>query len=206
MTDSARRTRPHGDERRRQILASATRLFSEGGFARVSLGDVARDVGLSQAGLLHHFPHKSALLLAVLQERERGAEDPGLERPHGRAYVDQFIEVLAENERAPQLVRLFAIMSAESITEDHPAHEWFANRYERLLATATAELEAIVDPATLPAGITVTTLAQWLIGLADGLRQQALILPGSVDRVASMRAFFAFLDPYLAPDAQPLGG
>jgi AcrR family transcriptional regulator len=49
------------------ILDRAAALFARRGFAKTSVQDVADAVGLSKAGLLHHFPSKDALYTAVLE-------------------------------------------------------------------------------------------------------------------------------------------
>jgi AcrR family transcriptional regulator len=48
------------------ILDTAAGLFARRGYAKTSLQDVADAVGLSKAGLLHHWPSKDALHAAVL--------------------------------------------------------------------------------------------------------------------------------------------
>ena len=67
--------RPRGDyaksaARRQEILAAAIEVFSSAGFHRGSLRDVAERSGLSQAGVLHHFPSKVHLVEAVLKWRD----------------------------------------------------------------------------------------------------------------------------------------
>jgi AcrR family transcriptional regulator len=52
------------------ILDRAAALFARRGFAKTSVQDVADAVGLSKAGLLHHFPSKEALYAAVLGQAE----------------------------------------------------------------------------------------------------------------------------------------
>jgi hypothetical protein len=61
-------------------------VFSTSGYRAGSLKDVAVKVGLSQAGLLHHFPSKEALLEALLTLRdeeslERLGRDTGMKCP-----------------------------------------------------------------------------------------------------------------------------
>jgi AcrR family transcriptional regulator len=56
--------RQHADE---DILDRAAELFAQHGFAHTSLQDLAGAVGLSKAGLLHHFPSKDALYEAAQQ-------------------------------------------------------------------------------------------------------------------------------------------
>ena len=51
-----------------QILDRAAALFAQHGFAHTSVQAVADAVGLSKAGLLHHFPTKDALHDAVLAQ------------------------------------------------------------------------------------------------------------------------------------------
>ncbi len=48
------------------ILDEAASLFARQGFAKTSVQDIATAVGLSKAGLLHHFPTKDAIHDAVL--------------------------------------------------------------------------------------------------------------------------------------------
>lgn len=176
----------------------ALRLFAERGFTNVSVADVAGEVGITTAGLLHHFGTKNALLLAVLQEREaRNQETDARLRLDGKDWLETFVERLEANEAQPALVQLFALLSAESIAQAHPAHDWFVERYRVLAETSAREMDRLLDPAKLPDGVTATTVSQWLVGLADGLRLQQLLNPGSVDRHESVRAFVGLLGPYL---------
>ncbi len=55
-----------GDPRSR-ILAAAEEAFASQGFHGASLNSIARAAGLSNPGLIHHFPTKAALYLAVLR-------------------------------------------------------------------------------------------------------------------------------------------
>jgi AcrR family transcriptional regulator len=58
--------RPFREQIDEGILDRAAALFARRGFAKTSVQDVADAVGLSKAGLLHHFPSKDALYGAVL--------------------------------------------------------------------------------------------------------------------------------------------
>ena len=57
--------RPFRDQIDEGIVDRAAALFARRGFAKTSVQDVADAVGLSKAGLLHHFPSKDALHDAV---------------------------------------------------------------------------------------------------------------------------------------------
>ncbi|MCC6158564.1 MAG: TetR family transcriptional regulator [Deltaproteobacteria bacterium] len=52
---------------RDQILAAATRLFAAAGFDGTSLQDIADAVGIRKPSVLHHFPSKDAIRVAVLE-------------------------------------------------------------------------------------------------------------------------------------------
>ena len=60
------------DERRRQLLASATELFAAHGYDELSMAAIAREAGVSKALLYHYFPNKRDLFEAALAQ---GAEE-----------------------------------------------------------------------------------------------------------------------------------
>lgn len=193
-----RRKSPRGDASRKAILASAMQLFSVGGFNNVSIADIAEDVGLTQAGLLHHFPSKADLLLAVLLEREAyNDEVRKSERMQGLDYLTAFLHTLRNNDQTPAMVQLMALLSTESIAEDHPGHDWFTERYREIAETTRNNLDGLLDQAVLPPGVTADTIGRWLIALADGLRIQWLFDRNAVDREVSIAQFYDLLRPYL---------
>jgi AcrR family transcriptional regulator len=53
------------------LLASATRLFGERGYADTSLEDIALDCGLTIGAIYHHFGNKKALFSAVNEAAEQ---------------------------------------------------------------------------------------------------------------------------------------
>ena len=92
------------------ILDQAAALFARRGFAKTSVQDVADAVGLSKAGLLHHFPSKDALHAAVLAQADTLAarvHDQLGDLPFGPARDRQALEVLVDVALAhPGLVAL----------------------------------------------------------------------------------------------------
>ena len=69
---SARAPRPERAERARQILASARAVFSEKGYERASMAEIARGVGVVEGALYKHFASKRELLFAVIREMYEG--------------------------------------------------------------------------------------------------------------------------------------
>ena len=97
-----------GEDRRQRILAVAERLLARNGWRNTSLALIAKEAGVTPAGLLHHFESKEQLLNAVLDARvpnplkvRRGAE-PQV----GRPYLDAKFPVKKNRRRrqaAPQV-------------------------------------------------------------------------------------------------------
>jgi AcrR family transcriptional regulator len=54
------------DARRADFYRTAAQLFRERGFDATSVSDVARALGLTKAGLYHHFESKEALLFEIM--------------------------------------------------------------------------------------------------------------------------------------------
>ncbi|MFF4684985.1 TetR/AcrR family transcriptional regulator [Streptomyces sp. NPDC001307] len=63
------------DERRADVIVEAAgRLFFGAGFARVSMDDLARELGMSKKTIYRHFPDKRSLLATVLDRQFAAAE------------------------------------------------------------------------------------------------------------------------------------
>lgn len=92
------------------IVDRAAALFARHGFAQTSVQSVADAVGLSKAGLLHHFPSKQALWDAVLLQAGglgQSACDAVTGLPVGRERDLRAVEVLVDIALAhPGLVAL----------------------------------------------------------------------------------------------------
>src|SRR4051812_17411260 len=160
-----------GRAKRRDILDQASALFGEAGYRGTSLREIAARCGLSHPGLLHHFPTKESLLLAVLEHRD--AEDQvriSEGRPSGAAALRRMVDLAARNADRRGIVELFTVLSAEATAADHPAHDWFVERYRGVvqeLEIAYAEAGAAGD---LRPGVDPATAARQLVALMDGLQ------------------------------------
>jgi len=62
---SARQTQK--DATRELLLEAATSLLAEEGYAALRVATVAQKAGVSLGGMLHHFPTKEAMVLAVIE-------------------------------------------------------------------------------------------------------------------------------------------
>src|SRR5438874_6248374 len=83
------------DERRRQILACARRLFSERNYASVSTSQIAREAGVARGLLHHYFGTKRDLYLEVVRSLMRTPSNPVPLQNPGRGLetiIDQGVE------------------------------------------------------------------------------------------------------------------
>lgn len=183
--------RPHGDARKERILDVALKTFAENGFRGASIAEIADRCGLSQPGLLHHFPSKAALLAAVLDHRDRlDAERLGFgEELRGAAALERLVTLVEYNARQPGLVQLFTVVTGESVTDGHPAHEWAVRRYRALEGFLARALEAGVADGTLAPGIDAAGVARQVFAMMDGLQLQWLLDPSGADMAALFRGY-----------------
>jgi AcrR family transcriptional regulator len=190
-----------GTRRKARIIEVATRLFALNGYRDASLASVADGAGLTQPGLLHHFPSKAELLLAVLRDRER--RDKALVAGAIETYPDDVARLLealvAHNSAARDDTWLHTVISAEATSPNHPAHDFFTARYVRVRTALRRSIARQSSAANLTDD-QINALATISIAVMDGLQVQWLLDP-SIDMVANFRAFGELLDHAIAaPD------
>lgn len=119
-----------GEDRRQRILTSAQRLLRRHGWRGITLGQIAREAGVSPAGLLHHFESKEQLLHAAIDARDA----------YDEAHADQDGDIIEQIERvaeryrqAPDLVGMFAVLLMENLAPDDPLHDRVLHRYRASL-------------------------------------------------------------------------
>jgi AcrR family transcriptional regulator len=185
---------PHAGtgKRRQQIIAAAMDAFARGGFHGSSVKEIADAVGMSNAGLLHHFSSKEELLLEVLNLREQANEMP--EDVHGLAVLDHLRKVAQVDSVTKGMVALYVTVSAEAVSPSHPAHDFFVARYREATARIARRLQEARDEGRLRADLDPELAARQLFAVLDGLLLQWLLNP-DVDRVAE---FDQYLDQFLS--------
>ena len=167
-----------GIARRQQILAEALQAYADSDSTGPSLRAIAQRVGLSERGLLHYFPARDELLVAILAERDaadRARFDP--DTP-----VDDMAAVIAHSARTPGLVRLLLEMIAAAADERHAAHRYFTQRYRGLhdLVARKFRLSTGAREQSTPPTVDPEFAARILIAASDGLQAQWLLDP-SID-------------------------
>jgi AcrR family transcriptional regulator len=186
--------------RRSAILDAATELFATSGYRGTTIAAVAKRVGMTDAGVLHHFRTKETLLLGVLQEYGRSVEAQ-IEDAGARG-VD--LLRLVRNwgigmERRPEISALLLTLAAEHLSDDTPvrralqaAYRHGHDRYVAAFATAAArgDLRSDLDPVHE---------ASALIAHLDGIRLQWFLSDGSFSMADSVRRYVDDMLDRLAP-------
>src|SRR3954452_5548015 len=125
-------SRAQGQQTRARLIHAATQAFREGGLPETSLTDVAAAAGVTRQGLLHYFPSKTDLVLAVLKQRDRDDTESVPRAAMQSGDLPTALRAIVGNDfEHPGLARRFVSAVAESVQPEHPTHEHFRHRYAR---------------------------------------------------------------------------
>jgi AcrR family transcriptional regulator len=191
-SNPVRRNR-RGEDRREQVLEVAIDAFGAEGFRGATTADMATKVGLTEPGLLYHFPSKQQLLLSVLEEREAEIDKRLHERTVDAGLIRGLLDLAQRHEADPRFIRLLLVLAAESINPDHPAHDWFVARYRHAREQRARDIAHEQGAGRLPADIDPQVVARLLLAILTGLELQHLLDPESGDIAGPLEAFLALL-------------
>jgi AcrR family transcriptional regulator len=189
-TEAAERS---GRLSRARIVEIAFDHFAAHGYRGASMAKVAAEVGISQPGLLHHFPSKALLLQAVLEERDNrdlAAVGMEFERMREMRFVDLLHFFRTSMNHRPEkrnMAQLWHMMAAEATTPDHPAHSWVVRRTETFRAFFASAVQRGIDSGELRADVDPVAVASLFVGMFEGLELHWLLDPAfEVDATFAM--------------------
>jgi len=166
-------------DRRQLIIEAAIPIIGQRGYYGFSIKNLAKACGLTVAGVLHHFGSKEAILMAVLDYRERGDFEavwqglPFRDAKKLEAFsLDEFKRLLratvVRNSTQPETLRLGSMLRIEALYPGHPAFEFFRDRNQRALRTYTHMLTGKVpEPAVAAAQVIALMLGLEILWLAS---------------------------------------
>jgi AcrR family transcriptional regulator len=111
-------------------------MLARNGWRNTSLAQIAREAGVTPAGLLHHFASKEHLLNAVLDARD---DDDDLHANRSGDLIAEIMRVGERFQRSPELVGTFVVLLVENIQPDAPLHDRLVERH-RAAVDIVAEL------------------------------------------------------------------
>ena len=170
------------------IVDAALARFGTEGFRKTKIADIAADAGVTDAGLLYHFPTKEALLFAVMQAAEashgRSAEASLLESPAAFALMREWGAVMEEEA---SITALNTVLSAEHVLDDSRVNAYFKDRYRVVVAAMTSAFERARAAGEIKPDIDPEVEARLMLATMDGARLQYFYSDGSVSMAALVR-------------------
>lgn len=164
-----------------KILETCIELFGQTGFHNLTMKDVALRVGISHTGLLHHFANKDELLSGVLQLKDQKRKEFFRARgidvvaiPADSAAIKELLKAVAANDLQPGLIELHSTLSTEATAPDHPAHDYYRQRYAGAIGLYTQAFTALAGRGELTSDSSPEDLAAMFVALTDGLQIQWL--------------------------------
>ena len=172
-----------GAAKREEILSVALEVVAVKGCRKASNREIAERVGLTQAGLMHHFASREELYQEVLRARDL--------RDHATYFapdptIEGFLAVITHNAEVPGLVRLYVEFSAEASIPEHPAHAFFLERYAWLRGLGAGMIAHAQETGEMGHDLDVEAAVDLLLAAADGLQLQWLN-DHAIDMVARLR-------------------
>lgn len=197
-----RSSRPATQRKRAEILDAAIDIFGNKGYANGTLADIAEQVDITHAGVLHHFGSKQKLLLEMLTYRDETDVADLAERhiPDGPELFLHLVRTAIANSRRAGVVQVYTVLSAESVTDDHPARTFFDNRYSVLRGEVAAAFQVLCEQEGITAPETIGAASASILAVMDGLQLQWLLHPQEIDLAAhSEFAIRAIVNAVLHP-------
>ena len=88
---------PEGQARNEEVFRTAAELMVQRGYAGTSMGDLAKAVGMTKAGLYHHISSKQDMLFQILLHAMEGLES---------AVIEPAKRITDPEERLREMIRL----------------------------------------------------------------------------------------------------
>ena len=163
-TKDERRRRSDGERSRRAILDAAARMATVEGIEGLSIGGLARAIGMSKSGLYAHFGSKEELQLATIATAEEVFDADVIEPamrvadglPRADALCDRFLSHV-ESGVFPGGC-FFQSVAAELDTRPGPARDRIADFQVRWSARVASALRAAEAQGDLAADVNIDQL------------------------------------------------
>ena len=180
---------------REKIIQAAIEFFAQHGFRGTKMADIAKAANLTEPGLLHHFPSKTHLLMEVLKERDRIDSERmrATLQKNGNHFLEAGAELVEHNETVPGLVQLFTLLVAEGISHEHPAHDFFIQRYQRERERMVEAIAQAQKAKEVRSDIPAETLGVLIFAIMDGLQVQWLLEPEKINMPEVFRVLLDLL-------------
>jgi AcrR family transcriptional regulator len=156
-------------------MSVAQRLLPRNGWRNTSLAQIAKEAGVTPAGLLHHFESKEQLLHSVLDARD---EDDAVHADYQSGdLITEICRVPERFDRAPQLVGTFTVLLIENIDPDAPLHERMYKRYRGAVDIITGNIESAQRAGKYRSDVNAANKAVEILAFINGMETLWLLDP-----------------------------
>lgn len=188
-----RRTHEDSQETKKNILASAQRLFTRRGFERTSLSDIAKYAGVTRGAIYWHFENKEELLLCLVDSLEQDQFSLNLlndacdvNEPNPLGKFKSWLEGIVEDQNikfmnSPFMSMMIAIMNGSSgnqslrdkfLKKNTQRHECFAMILKNAIAKRQLPIDLDIMAAVEHLGIFfIGYMHQTRMNLADEIKK-----------------------------------
>src|ERR1700680_4447864 len=172
--------RESGSAKPNAILLAGLQLFTQYGYRKTSIDDIAQAAQVAKRTVYLHFENKAAVFLAILeylgdQVRQRGAaaERAGgtaVERLTGLldAYFGMAFELFSKSEHMPELEKTFSKLARARIGDMN-------TEYGGRLARFLPSLQQTREIGGPPQGLTVEQIVHIVVRAAEGAKHDAKV-------------------------------
>jgi AcrR family transcriptional regulator len=174
-----KRPSSRGAARKKSIIEVATRMFARNGSRGTTLGEIAAEVGVSQAAVVYHFGTKEELLNAVLDNRDR-FEDTQLWRNGPDPGLDIFwivADIVHSWADHPEIVGLLAVLLAENVTDEGPLRPRLRGNYQLTIQRIADTLGKAIERGEMRADVDPRLKAAELLAFLSGLELAWIVSP-----------------------------
>ncbi|MFZ9630058.1 MAG: TetR family transcriptional regulator, partial [Ilumatobacteraceae bacterium] len=176
---------------RQAIIDAAAARFGAEGYRSATIAAIAADAGVTDAGLLYHFPTKEDLLFAVMKSADIALQAVLEERRHlgGLDFIRAMRDWGELMEREAPITAMHTILSAEHLLDDSRINTYFRTRYETANSDAVAALEEARRRGQLRDGVDIEAEARLFLAVMDGARLQYFFSDGEVSMATLVRQY-----------------
>ena len=189
-----------GDRTRQSILEEALAQATKVGFEGLSLGDLAKDAGMSKSGLYAHFASKEDLQLQILKmaaERFIAAViQPAWGKPKGEARVRALFQLWFDWSRSSFLPGGCIFVAAANEMDDRPGpvRDHLVTEQRRWLATIGRAFFSGIEAGQFRPDLDCDQAAYEMEGIILAYHQFSRLLRSSESEERAKRAFESLID------------
>ncbi len=163
-----RRGRPGHD--RETVLRRATELFNQQGYDATSIGDIARDLGVTKSAVYHHVASKEELLAAALDEALDGLTR-AIDTAHAHPATSPLARLRATVEESVRILtaHLPAVTLLLRVRGNSPVEQDALRRRREIDDRLAALVRQAVDAGELRSDIPPDVVSRLLFGMVNSL-------------------------------------